>query len=66
MSGHLECYTRITVTMPGAEAHTIVQSQDEIHVMIDVSTDVTVANSDVGICLESTLYEHTYKMAGTL
>jgi hypothetical protein len=32
---------RITVTMPGAEAHMVVQSQDEIHVMINYFTDVT-------------------------
>jgi hypothetical protein len=25
---------QITVTMPGADAHIVVQSQDEIHVMI--------------------------------
>jgi hypothetical protein len=46
---------RITVTMPGAEAHSIVRSQDGIHVMIDYFTDFTMANSDDGLCLESTL-----------
>jgi len=38
-SGRRECYMRITVTMPGAEAHSIVRSQDGIHVMIDYFTD---------------------------
>jgi hypothetical protein len=38
-SGHRERYMRITVTMPGAEAHIIVESQDKIHVMIDYFTD---------------------------
>ena len=33
-SGHRECYMQITGMMPGAEAHIVVQSQDEIHVMI--------------------------------
>jgi hypothetical protein len=33
-SGHRECYILLTVTMPGAEAHIVVQSQDEIDVMI--------------------------------
>jgi len=45
-SGHRECYMQITVTMPGAEDHIIVQSQDEIYVMIDYLTNVTLANSD--------------------
>jgi len=35
-SGHRKCYMRITVTMPGAEAH-IVRSQDGIYVMINFS-----------------------------
>ena len=30
--------------MPGAEDHIIVQSQDEIYVMIDYFTNVTLAN----------------------
>ena len=42
------------------------ECQGEIHVMIDNFTDVTLANSDDGLCLHSTLYEHTYKMAGIL
>ena len=54
-SGHREYYMRITVTMPGAEAHSIVRSQGGIHVMIDYFTDFTLANSDDGLCLESTL-----------
>jgi len=54
-SGHRECYLQITVTMPGVEAHSIVRSQDGIHVMIDYFTDFTLANSDDGLCLESTL-----------
>jgi hypothetical protein len=41
--------------MPGAEAHNIVRSQDGIHVMIDYFTDFTLANSDDGLCPESTL-----------
>ena len=46
---------RITVTMPGADAHSIVRSQHGIHVMIDYFADFTLANSDDGLCLESTL-----------
>jgi len=53
-SGHRECYMRITVTMPGAEAHIIVRSQDEIHVMIDFP-HITLANSDDRLCRDSTL-----------
>jgi len=45
-SGHHECYMQITVTTPGAENHIIVQSQDEIYVMIDNLPNVTLANSD--------------------
>jgi len=45
---------QITVTMPGAEAHIVVQSQDEIYVMIDYFTDVNLANPDDGLYLEST------------
>jgi hypothetical protein len=45
-SGHRECYMQITVTMPGAKDHLISQSQDEIYVMIDYFTNVTLANSD--------------------
>jgi len=56
-SGQPECYMRITDTMPQAEAHIIVQSQDEIHVMIDYFTDVKLANSDDGLCLESTFLQ---------
>jgi len=41
--------------MLGAEDHIAVQSQDEIHVMIDYFTDITLANSDDAQCLESTL-----------
>ena len=52
---HRECYMRTTVTMLGAEDHIAVQSQDEIHVMIDYFTDITLANSDDAQCLESTL-----------
>jgi hypothetical protein len=65
-SGHRECYMRTAVMIPGAEAHIAVQSQDEIHVMIDYFTDITLANSDDGLCLDSTLHEHTYKIAGIL
>jgi hypothetical protein len=45
---------QFTVTMPGAEAHIVVQSQDETHVMID-SPYLTLANPDDGLYLESTL-----------
>ena len=45
-SGHQECYMQITVTMPGAEDHIIVQSQDDIYVMIAYFIKVTLANSD--------------------
>jgi len=31
LSGHCKCYMRITVTIPGAETHIIVRSQDAIH-----------------------------------
>jgi hypothetical protein len=41
-----ECYMQIIVAMPGVEDHIIVQSQDEIYVMIDYFTNVTLANSD--------------------
>jgi hypothetical protein len=53
-SGHRECYTQFTVTMPGAEAHIVVQSQDETHVMIDFPY-LTLANSDNGLCRDPTL-----------
>jgi hypothetical protein len=53
-SGHSECYLQITVTMPGAEAHIVVQSLDEIYVLIDDFTDVNLANTDHGLYLEST------------
>jgi hypothetical protein len=52
--------------MPGAEAHINVQSQDEDHVMMNYFSDVTAANSDDGLCLDSTLYKYTYEMAGIL
>jgi hypothetical protein len=65
-SGHRECYMRITVMIPGAEAHILVKSQNEIQVMIDYFTDVNLANSDDCLCLESTLYEDTYQMAEML
>jgi len=53
-SGHCLCYIWITVTMPRAEAHSIIQCHDEIHVLIDYLTKVTLANSDDGRCLEPT------------
>jgi len=65
-SGHRECNMQTTVTIRGGEAHIIVRSQDGIPVIIDYFTDATLANSDDGLCLDSTLYEHTYKMAGIL
>ena len=42
------------MTMPGAEAHINVQNQDVSHVMIDDFTDITPANSDNGLCRDST------------
>ena len=54
-SGHRECYMQITLTMPGAEDHIIVQSQDEIYMMIDYFTNVTLANSDEILRLQSRL-----------
>jgi hypothetical protein len=45
-SGHREGYTQITVTMPGAEDYIIVQTQDEVYVMIDYFTNVTRANAN--------------------
>jgi len=54
-SGHRKCYMQFTVTMPGAEAHIVVQRQNEILVMIDYFTDVNLTNSDDGLYLESTL-----------
>ena len=36
-SGLRKCYMQITVPMPGAEAHIVVHSQDEIHVIINFS-----------------------------
>jgi len=38
-SGHRQCYTRITVTMHGANAHSIVRSHDGIHLMVDYFTN---------------------------
>jgi hypothetical protein len=34
--------------------------------MMDYFTDITLANSDDGLCLDSTLYKYTYEMAGIL
>jgi len=42
------------VTMPGAEAHIIVRSQDDIHVMIHFP-HITLANSNDRLCRDSTL-----------
>lgn len=47
-SGHHESYTEITVTMPGADDHIIVQSQDVFYVVIDYFTNVTLPRSDDG------------------
>jgi hypothetical protein len=52
-SGHRKCYMQITVTMPGADAHIVVQSQGAIYVMIDYFTDINLANPDHGLYLES-------------
>jgi len=43
--------------MPGAEAHINVQSQDEIQMMIDYFTDITPANSDDGLCRDSSFLQ---------
>ena len=53
-SGHHECYMQCTVTMPGAGAHIVDQSQDKIHVMIDFPYQ-TLAHFDDGLCRDSTL-----------
>jgi len=39
LRGHRECNMRTTLMMRGGEAHIAVQSQDEIHMMIDYSLD---------------------------
>jgi len=52
-SGHRECYMQITLTMPGAESHIIVQSQDKIYVMINYFANITQANSDEILRLQS-------------
>ena len=44
---------QITDTMPGAEPHIGIQSQDEMYVMIEYFTEGTPANSDDGQCVES-------------
>jgi hypothetical protein len=49
------------MTMPGAEAHIIVRSQGGIHVMIDYFTDIALANSDDGLCLDSTFLQTKQK-----
>ena len=41
-SGHCECYVQITVMMPGAEDHIIVQSQGDNYLMIDYFTNFTL------------------------
>jgi len=51
--------------IPGGEAHIIVRSHDVIHLMINNFTNVTLAHSDTGLYVESTLYKHIYKMAGS-
>jgi hypothetical protein len=49
------------MTMPGAEAHIIIRSQGGIHVMIDYFTDITLANSNDGQCLDSTFLQTKQK-----
>jgi len=44
------------MTMPAVEAHINVQNQDESHVMISNFNDITPANSDNGLCWDSTWY----------
>jgi hypothetical protein len=39
LSRHRECYMEIAVKIPEAKAHSIDQSQDSIHVMIDYCTN---------------------------
>jgi hypothetical protein len=55
--GHCKCDMRIAVTIPGAEAHIFVPSQNEIHMMINYFTDDTQANSDKVQCLEPTILQ---------
>jgi len=63
---HWTTWESTAMTMPGVEAHMIIQSQGGIHVMIDHLTNITLANSEDGLCQDSTLYVPTYKMAGIL
>ena len=48
--GHRQCRMQFTVTMPGAGAYIIVQSQDGTHVMIDIPY-LTLANPNDGLYL---------------
>jgi len=64
-------YQRVTwemtaMMLAGAEAQIIVRSRGRIQVIIDYSTDITLANSDEGLCLDSTLYKYTYEKAGII
>ena len=54
-SCHHADYMQITVTMPGAEAHRIVHSEDSIHMIINSFTNLTLANANGGLILEATL-----------
>jgi len=62
-SGHHFCFKWMPVTISGAERHLITHIHDTIHLIIDSFTYVTLANSNAGLLLESTLFIHTYKVA---
>jgi len=62
LSGQRECYMQITDTMPGAEPHIGIQSQDEMYVMIEYFTEGTPANSDDGQCVESAFLQTKWKV----
>jgi hypothetical protein len=53
-SSHRKGFMQFTLMMPGAEAHDVVQSQDDIHVIINFPY-LTLANLDDGLCRDSTL-----------
>jgi len=63
-SGHHQCDMSMTVTIQPAEAHIVFRCRDGIHLMMVYFADVTLANSNHDLWLESTLYKHTYEMAG--
>lgn len=52
----------MTVTNPGAEAHIVALSYQQINLMIDYSTNIYLAISDEALCVESTLCQHRYRI----